>query len=675
MDSPESMDTQCNRAITDDELPSDPVERAQHLERRLARCKLARDLTREFVSTTDMKRLMGVIFQRVLEAINAEAGSLWMVDWRTRESVCHQAEGPAADKVLGLRLPLGKGVVGKVIQENSPQVVLDTTRDERFAADVDKTSGFTTKSMICVPLVVDCHVYGAIQILNKKSGFESRFTNDDFLLVQDIAGSAAISIKNARLLESESKVKEMGILLRISRQVSSTLDLNQVLGLVVNMTGELVELSLGAVGLLDESKNSLMLAALSGETSIDAGDSRQKAMLALMEKTREAGRTVYVRDRESYTRQMRGQRTVWLEYLEGNGLESVWAMPLSDEEGQLGVLWFESATPGFADGGKADLLSILANQTAVAVRNASLYQRVPFAETLGKVAERGQRAFAGWRKWAVAGAVALVLLLALHLVPRFRSFTGDCEVEARLGYGVFLQVAGTVAEVVVKEGDTVREGDMLARLDPAPLRLRLTQASSQLAVVERKIVEARAAGSAAEVRRLAAEREALRAEAIKAGADLGKVDIRAPRGGVVLSTGLEELVGASLPVGAELLRLAESGKLTVVVQVPEDVVMDIAVGQDVVGAVRSAPNLRFRGRVAHVGRSYSLPAEAAESSGNGESGEIGREAFVAEVEVTESEVALRPGMSGKARVATPGVSVVLRQLRRVVNLLAFWLGP
>ncbi|MEW5774643.1 MAG: GAF domain-containing protein [Thermodesulfobacteriota bacterium] len=652
--------------------PAGADQERLELERRIRHLTLSRDLTKEFVSTTDLKQLMGVIFERVLNAIGAEAGSLWLVDFRTRENVCHQAEGPAKEKVIGLKLPPGKGVVGEVIRGKQPEVVLDTACDRRFDAEVDKASGFQTRSMICVPLVVDAQVYGAIQVINKKGGFENRFSPDDILLVEDLANSAAVSIKNARLIETESKVKEMGILLRISREISSTLNLNQVLAMVVNMTGELVEMTGGAAALWDDEKQRLALAELSHQREIDPKDARQQQLLALMERIRQAGRTVSVEDLETFGKRPKTEE--YVAYMETGGLVSAWGTPLADEEGVLGVLWFESDKPRLAEGGKADLLSILANQAGVAVRNANLYHRVPFMDTLGRVAEKSQKAFGAWRKWAAAAAVLVLAAGVLHFTPYFQSVTGDCEVEARLGYGVFLQVGGTLAHVLVKEGDQVDAGQVVARLDPLLFRLAHTQAMTQLAVIERKIVEARAMANPAEMRRLLTEREALRAEAAKAAEDLDKVEVRAPRKGIVLTPRLSELEGAALGPGAEVMRLADPDQLTMVVQVEEEDVLSVAAGQEVVGVVRSAPGQRFRGRVAHIGRAWSLPPEAAVAKDSSEE-DIRRKGFLAEVEVFESPAALRPGMTGKARIMTPGVSTLQRHWLRVANTFVFWFGP
>ena len=63
-------------------------------------------------------------------------------------------------------------------------------------------------------------------------------------------------------------------------------------------------------------------------------------------------------------------------------------LPLKDEEGVLGVLIFEAERPEFLTDAQRELAGILANQTAVAMRNAQLYHQVPMVHALGSLAER-----------------------------------------------------------------------------------------------------------------------------------------------------------------------------------------------------------------------------------------------------------------------------------------------
>lgn len=646
------------------------------LERVIARLSLAREITHRFIdSTGQVEKLMEVIFQSVIEVLQAEAGSLWMVDWRTRENVCQLAAGPAKDQVLNLKLAAGKGIVGEVIATAVPKVVLDVHKDEGFNQNIDATTGFVTKSLLCMPLRVGSQVYGAIQIINKKGGVAGRFDEHDRHLVEDLASSAALAIKNARLLETESRVKEMNTLLELSRKIVATLDVEQVLETVVNIANELADVKDGAVALVDEKTSELHLAVLSGARKVEP---EKHAQLTLVMRTvHKAGRVAYIADLNEYKRSRAGDHDgdAWTSYLEENKLGSVWAAPLKDEEGVLGVLLYESEALGFASGNKADMLNILSNQATLALRNASMFKNVPISSVLRKSASSGQRVLQMVRsKWLWGVLVAAVFGLALHFLPMFRSVSGPCLVEARLGQGVFLPVAGRVEEVLVVEGQKVEQGTVLARLDREPLELLLMQAESRLLLIERQIVEeaARAAGDATAMRRAAIERVTAQAEADKSRADLAQVELRAPTAGVVLTPRPQELTGRVFPLGAELLRIADPSKLAVVVHLPEEQVLDVEPGQSVSGMLRAVPGRGFRGRVRHVGRAYRIPAEALDqeqvAAAELETG------FVAEVEVQETDVVLRPGMTGQANIRTPDASALVRLYRRARNYVAFAVG-
>lgn len=646
------------------------AQEAAMLEREIQRLQCTRDLSREFVqSTGNMKKVMDAVFQRILEVLEAEAGSLWLFEARSDQNICHLAEGPARERILGLRIPAGEGIVGKVIAENTPDIVLDCSKDDRFNADIDKKSGFTTRSMICVPLADGDEAFGAIQIINKQSCISGQFTEDDRIIVQDLALSAAIAVRNARLLETESRVKEMNTLMKISRQVVSTLDLDMVLQTLVNTVNELVEITGAKVALVDEQKDAVFIAAISGGEKPNKKDPRQADLVPLLRQVQSSKQTSYVADIQKYREKY--PDNPWTRYLEQYGIRAAFAAPLSDEEGVLGVLWLESDLPNFAPGNKSDMLYILAAQATVALRNSSLFQRIPLGQALGKLTGESTSRLTGWKRYAAMAGVALVVAGGLHFLPVFRSVSGEALVEARFGRGVYLPVGGRVTEVLVTEGDRVKQGDILARLDATPIQLRLVEAEARLAVLERQIVEARALSDTAAMSRAIIERNAARAEVAQARKDMENVTIRAPQAGLVLTARTQELVGREFPLGAEVLRIGDPEHFTVVVHVPEEDLLDVKAGQEVSGVLRSRPGEGFEGVVRHVGRAYAVPVEALEE---GVAESSAPEGFIAEVTVTHSDVPLLPGMTGRASISTPESSALTRWGRRIINAFMFNFG-
>ncbi|MFN8454450.1 MAG: GAF domain-containing protein [Anaerolineae bacterium] len=128
----------------------------------------------------------------------AEAGSLALVD-RERGGVIFQlaynGEGRELTQLKNFLMPLGQGIVGQVAQNGVPLIVNNVKKDPGWSPVADQLTGFTTKKIMAVPLIVEGEVLGVIELLNKKEG---DFGQNDLELLSLVAASAAIAIQNAR---------------------------------------------------------------------------------------------------------------------------------------------------------------------------------------------------------------------------------------------------------------------------------------------------------------------------------------------------------------------------------------------------------------------------------------------------------------------------------------------
>jgi len=110
-----------------------------------------------------------------MEYMNAEAASIFLLENNGNELVCVECAGPV--DITGLRLSAGQGIVGEAVMSRSCQMIRDVLSDEHFAKTVDMGSGFQTRSILCMPLVVNDECIGALELLNKR--------NDDLFDEQD----------------------------------------------------------------------------------------------------------------------------------------------------------------------------------------------------------------------------------------------------------------------------------------------------------------------------------------------------------------------------------------------------------------------------------------------------------------------------------------------------------
>ena len=152
-------------------------------------------MSREFAASRDINETLQRGLSQVAALVGAEAASLFLLDDATGELVCEACFGPV--DIRGLRLPAGRGVVGRTVQRNAPTIVRDVRADPDFAVLVDQHTGFTTKTILCAPLSVQDHCLGAIELINKRDG--EHFQPGDRQLLQALGASAALAIINARL--------------------------------------------------------------------------------------------------------------------------------------------------------------------------------------------------------------------------------------------------------------------------------------------------------------------------------------------------------------------------------------------------------------------------------------------------------------------------------------------
>ena len=604
------------------------------------------DVTKTFGSTIDLGELSTLIARKSAELAGGEAASLWMLDEANGEVAL---TATAVNQAYDLRAPDG-GVGGAVVGD----VLAGREIVRRNGLDADDPVGggdsrFLVHSVLAVPLVEDGTPLGAIVAVNKR-GRHPEFTAADEELLVDVARQAVTALRNARQYEAEKKVQELDALLAVSREITSTLDLDKVMRTIVNATSALIQYDRCAIAILQRGK--LRVGAVSGAAEVDRKNPSVLRTEALLEWVFFGGANVAVTRREDGTIATDRPETEekFRAFFSESGRNAFYGVLLEDDEGKLGVLGFESTKPLEFDSETRDLLQILVNQATVAVRNAQLYQQVPLPGFLRPLAERtrklreqpGNRT----RRWALGSAAALVLLAVLPWNVRV---SGPARVVPGRRIPVTAAVEGVVESVAHREGDAVPAGTVIATLRDDAYRAAMVEARAAEQIADAEVSRHRAEGNAPALFQAAARRDEMRARAALAEEKLERTRLRAPEAGVILTPRLEERVGQLLPAGAEFAVLAEPSAVLIEVAVPERDASLLAAGQKIDVKVNSYPYRTFPGTVVHLGAAVR---------------EEGEERFViAEARVENAAGLLRPGMLGKAKVST-GTQRLLRVLLR-----------
>lgn len=183
---------------------------------REARLRELNDILGQLGASLDPDQVLRMFIQQSQKFLQVEAVSLFMVDEVSGESVLQIASQDADEiQIEQLRVPAGQGIIGSVIQSGKPELVQDAQNDQRHYEQADQTSGFTTRSILAVPLrtrSIDLgqergtsseRIIGGLEAINKLDG---PFKAEDTELLQILAKGAATILVVAQLYKDANKL-------------------------------------------------------------------------------------------------------------------------------------------------------------------------------------------------------------------------------------------------------------------------------------------------------------------------------------------------------------------------------------------------------------------------------------------------------------------------------------
>lgn len=169
------------------------------------------EITRLLQDAESLEEALRTSLGEVVKAVGAEAGTIWFYNSKGDKRIYPSFTIGGAD-LTGMSLAEGEGIAGQVVKEGKTAVVKDCQSDARWAGRFDESTGFVTKSMVCVPLINKYEVIGCIQIINKKDG--SLYNDADVDLCENLAMLTAIAIDDKGLNLGFAEEKKSIISLR-----------------------------------------------------------------------------------------------------------------------------------------------------------------------------------------------------------------------------------------------------------------------------------------------------------------------------------------------------------------------------------------------------------------------------------------------------------------------------
>jgi len=348
--------------------------RAQHLRdtrHRLERVNILFQTTQAVTSTLELSQVFTEAAEMVTEILDVEAATLYRVDEEAQELYFMITQGDVADVLAEKRIPLNTGVVGWVATHGERLVVNDTRKNHLFFSDIDTETGFQTRSILCVPLRVQDRIVGVLEAFNKRNN--AQFDDEDADWLEMMGRQIAVALDNAQLFAREqTRTRELTMLNEMSQTVNRDLDVSTVLHAITQNVLEISEADRSELWVMDPTSHALRLSASAGYEADDHPNMPPTPLgMKLAVDAIHHNEPLVDNFVASSAPSSRGHL-----YFSKLDKSRVAVVPLNHRGRVTGAIVVFSFDERAFTRDKLDVLQIFANQAAIALRNAELYQNL-----------------------------------------------------------------------------------------------------------------------------------------------------------------------------------------------------------------------------------------------------------------------------------------------------------
>ncbi|WP_437925011.1 SpoIIE family protein phosphatase [Sorangium sp. So ce291] len=179
------------------------------------------DVSRKLAAPCDLTELLELIIKTGREVIGADRGSVFLYDEEAKELYSRVATGETQ-----IRVSIDKGIAGECARRRQTILVDDCYADARFNPEIDRRTGYHTKSLITVPLIgLDDKLVGVLQMLNSVVG---HFGPDERDVAELLAAQAAVAVQRTLLLEERMIKIKLEHDLTIARDIQQNILLRRL---------------------------------------------------------------------------------------------------------------------------------------------------------------------------------------------------------------------------------------------------------------------------------------------------------------------------------------------------------------------------------------------------------------------------------------------------------------
>ena len=326
-------------------------------------------------SPQPLEGLLEMVTDLILQAVPSEAATMFLMDPSGDRLRFAVTRGPNAEQLRSMSIPAGQGIAGWVIENNHYALVPNVDKDRRFCRSVDQTTGFSTKSLLCVPLHTRHGVIGAVELINPT---QAEFTDAEATFVTSIANQAAQLIENVRLFQDrERHGATLEALQQAARWLNSTLHIKDVLERIVTAADEVIKAEAGSILLVgDDGKLDFTVALGPAGPDLMArkDEIRDQLEAGIVGWVAKTGKAELIADTTEDARFVEGPGPA-IHDETGFQTKSILCVPMRARNETVGVVELINRADGKPfDSNDLATLSVFADDAAAALTNARLFE-------------------------------------------------------------------------------------------------------------------------------------------------------------------------------------------------------------------------------------------------------------------------------------------------------------
>ena len=339
----------------------------QEQQRRYRELMALHETSLHISSRLDLGSVLEAIIGRAAELLGGQTAEVYLYRPAKGDLESAASSGLPAELVADVMEP-GEGVAGKVLETGEPLIVDDY---DSWVGAAHRYTGFGFARVLGVPIKYGKDLLGVLIVDRPLE--KPRFNTGDVNLLSLLAGQAATAIENARLHEeTRRRLEELSATEEIMEELSSTLDFDKVIQLVLDKAMETTNASAGSIDLVAEDRSHLIWLAHRGyppqvATQYPEFNSLERGIIGRVARSGQLALVDDVSKDPDYMDVVPGTR-------------SQLTVPIVIENAVAGVIVLESPKRGGFTQEHADFVENLAEHAAVAMSNARLYQRLRESE-------------------------------------------------------------------------------------------------------------------------------------------------------------------------------------------------------------------------------------------------------------------------------------------------------